>query len=138
MKRFSDRHLPRVVCGVNPLPLVDAAAVLLLVFLVLFLLPAGRSSPDSSGAQEKNAEPAVMARLSINRDLEFTLDDMPVPASELESTLRARTLAQPGLGVVVHTPGSLASRSLSMIMETLHRAGVAQVALDFPDAEPAP
>lgn len=136
MKRFSNRHLPRVVAGVSPLPLLDAAAVLLLVFLVVVFVPEG-GAPGGMAAAEKKAPP-VTARLGISRDLEITLDDAPVAASELEAKLRERVERTPALGIVVHTPGSLASRSLAMIMETLHRAGVRHVALDFPDAGAAP
>ncbi|HCN29694.1 MAG TPA: hypothetical protein DIT64_13310 [Verrucomicrobiales bacterium] len=135
MKRFSNRHLPRMIAGVSPMPLLDAAAVLLLVFLVLMVLPEKGVSITAAAAQPAET-PSHVARLAINRDLEFSLDGAPVAAAELEQALRARVEKQPGLGVVVNLPGNFASRSLSMIMETLRRVGVSRTALEYPDAAP--
>ncbi len=126
MKRWSNRHQPRLITEISVTPLLDLVFVLLLVFMVaapLMNQDASVSLPVSQSAGPSDV-PTDVVRLTLNRDHALTLDGTSTSREELVDRIKAMLTTRPSLGVVVEIHRDLPVQTLVDLMDGLTAAGV--------------
>jgi biopolymer transport protein TolR len=126
MKRWTNRHQPRLITEISVTPLLDLVFVLLLVFMVaapLMNQDASISLPVSESAGPADV-PTEVVRLTLNRENVLTLDGLSATRDELVDRLKTLLATRPSLGVVVEIHRDLPVQTLVDLMDGLTAAGV--------------
>jgi biopolymer transport protein ExbD len=126
MKRWSNRHQPRLITEISVTPLLDLVFVLLLVFMVaapLMNQDASVSVPVSQSAGPSDV-PTDVVRLTLNRENVLALDGTGISREELVDRIKAMLTTRPSLGVVVEIHRDLPVQTLVDLMDGLTAAGV--------------
>ncbi len=139
MKRISNQRLPGYVTQVGLTPLLDLVLILLLVFMVAVpLLKKDKKGPLSASAPERPPEPSSIVDLVIAADQTTILAGEKLSSEAIVPAVRKRLVTEPDLGILVRVPESMSARQLTLIMDTLQRAGLRHTRVEMLPSVPKP
>ena len=129
MRRYSDKQPLSTLSEINVTPLLDLAFVLLIIFMIT--TPLMENSMDlvvpSSEAANKEVDPKKVQILSIDRNEVLKLNDVAMPATEIEQRLATLRRDDPQAAVVVRPHRDLPVQQFINVMDLVQRAGVMKV-----------
>ena len=129
MRRYSDKQPLSTLSEINVTPLLDLAFVLLIIFMIT--TPLMENSMDlvvpSSQAANKEVDPQKVQILSIDRNEVLKLNDVAMPATEIEQRLAMLRREEPQAAVVVRPHRDLPVQQFINVMDLVQRAGVMKV-----------
>jgi biopolymer transport protein ExbD len=114
---------------INVTPFIDVMLVLLVIFMVaapLAVVHMPLDLPVSHGAPSPPTEPVV---LSVQRDLQLSVDDRPVARAQLAAALSSVTHGYIGTRIYLRADESVRYGDLIGVMDLLRAAGYLKVAL---------
>jgi len=114
---------------INVTPFIDVMLVLLVIFMVaapLAVVHMPLDLPQSHSAASQPTEPVV---LSVQRNLQLSVNDMPVPRPQIAATLVRVTHGDLNTRIYVRADESLRYGDLIGVMDLLRAAGYQKVAL---------
>jgi len=118
---------------INVTPLVDVMLVLLIIFMITapMLNNAGVDVdlPKEEAPPLENPEEQLL--LSIDRDLNYYINDNQFTGEELRSKLGAIAKANPDQPVFLRADGSVPYREIAKLMAAAKKAGMPRVGLVF-------
>ena len=129
MKRFSNKHLPRMVSDIQVTPLLDLMLLLLLTVVVLVPILQGGTEDAALAEWSALSSPDKTIELLVSEDLSLNLAGNRIEAKDMIEDLKQRLIAEPLLGVVARVPPTLLAPRLLEIMQALHAAGVKRTAV---------
>lgn len=137
MRRYSDKQPLSTLSEINVTPLLDLAFVLLIIFMIT--TPLMENSMDlivpSSEAANKEVDPKKVQILSIDRNKVVKLNDVELPALEIEQRLASLRRDDPRAAVVVRPHRDLPVQQFIDVMDLVQRAGVMKVGVMTRPAE---
>ena len=129
MRRYSDKQPLSTLSEINVTPLLDLAFVLLIIFMIT--TPLMENSMDlvvpSSEAANKEVDPKKVQILSIDRNEVLKLNEVAMPANEVEQRLATLRREDPQAAVVVRPHRDLPVQQFIDVMDLVQRAGVMKV-----------
>jgi biopolymer transport protein ExbD len=129
MRRYSDKQPLSTLSEINVTPLLDLAFVLLIIFMIT--TPLMENSMDlvvpSSEAANKEVDPQKVQILSIDRNEVLKLNDVVMPATEVEQRLATLRREDPQAAVVVRAHRDLPVQQFIEVMDLVQRVGVMKV-----------
>jgi biopolymer transport protein ExbD len=129
MRRYSDKQPLSTLSEINVTPLLDLAFVLLIIFMIT--TPLMENSMDlvvpSSEAANKEVDPKKVQILSIDRNEVLKLNEVAMPATEVEQRLATLRREDPQAAVVVRPHRDLPVQQFIDVMDLVQRAGVMKV-----------
>jgi biopolymer transport protein ExbD len=129
MRRYSDKQPLSTLSEINVTPLLDLAFVLLIIFMIT--TPLMENSMDlvvpSSEAANKEVDPKKVQVLSIDRNEVLKLNEVAMPATEVEQRLATLRREDPQAAVVVRPHRDLPLQQFIDVMDLVQRAGVMKV-----------
>lgn len=129
MRRYSDKQPLSTLSEINVTPLLDLAFVLLIIFMIT--TPLMENSMDlvvpSSEAANKEVDPKKVQILSIDRNEVLKLNEVAMPATEVEQRLATLRREDPQAAVVVRPHRDLPVQQFIDVMDIVQRAGVMKV-----------
>lgn len=140
MKRYSNRHLPRLITEISLAPLVDLVLVLMFVFVLA--APLLKNEPSLLSARGMRPQPAAApapqssVRLFVFKDGSVTLDGAMLPRTNLPSALKELAAKRPEVGVELRMHRALDMQQLAEMMDMLKEAGVNRTAIATHADEP--
>jgi biopolymer transport protein TolR len=121
------------MADINVTPLVDVMLVLLIIFMITapMLNQGVEIDLPKEDAQPLTADTEEQLILSIDRDLNYFINESEFEASDLPTKLRAIAVANPGRPVFVQADGSVPYREVARLLAAAKRAGLPRVGMVF-------
>jgi len=129
MRRYSERHSLHTLSELNVTPLLDLAFVLLIIFIITTPLMDNKmdvSLPGSNAAQNA-VDPSSVQTVTLHRDEQITLNNVPVDLPGLASELERLHNERPEIAVLIRSDKSLPVQKLVDIMNAVQRAKISKV-----------
>jgi biopolymer transport protein ExbD len=125
------RNLDELVASheINVTPFIDVMLVLLIIFMVAAPLAVVHLPVDLPVSHAAPSPPTEPVELSLQRDLQLSLNDMPVPRAQLPTTLARVTHGDHDARIFVRADESVRYGDLMSVMDLLRDAGYSKVAL---------
>ena len=129
MRRYSERHSLHTLSELNVTPLLDLAFVLLIIFIITTPLMDNKmdvSLPGSNAAQNA-VDPSSVQTVTLHRDEQITLNNVPVDLAGLAGELERLHNERPEIAVLIRSDKSLPVQKLVDIMNAVQRANISKV-----------
>jgi biopolymer transport protein ExbD len=125
----NDHENEELITGINIIPLVDIALVLLIIFMVtttIILSPSIRMDLPRA----RTAEPSPLTRLTVSVEKEggFFLNGNAVTEEGLREEFRERALESPAPQVVINADRAVPHGVVIRIMDLAREAGLTRIA----------
>ncbi len=114
---------------INVTPFIDVMLVLLVIFMVAAPLAVVHMPVDLPVSHAAPSPPSEPVMLIVQRDLQLSLNDMPVARAQLTSALARTTHGNPETRIFVRADESVRYGDLMGVMDLLRAAGYDKVAL---------
>jgi len=118
---------------INVTPLVDVMLVLLIIFMITapMLNQGVEIDLPKEDAQPLTADAEEQMILSIDRDLNYFINESKFDANEMPKKLRAIADANPNKPVFVRADGEVPYREVARLLAAAKRAGMPRVGMVF-------
>ena len=131
MRRYSQRQGLSTLSEINVTPLLDLAFVLLIIFMIT--TPLIENSMNliipSSGVANTPVNASQVQTISIDRNEALRLNNKPIDAETLATSLAQLKHSNPDLAVVIRPDRELPVQKLIALMDALQRARVTKVGI---------
>jgi biopolymer transport protein ExbD len=126
-KRISDELV--ATHEINVTPFIDVMLVLLVIFMVAAPLAVVHMPLDLPVAHTAASAPTEPVVLSVQRNLQLSLNDMPVERSQVTAVLARVTHADLSTRIYLRADENVRYGDLISVMDLLRAAGYVKVAL---------
>lgn len=125
------RNLDELVAShdINVTPFIDVMLVLLVIFMVAAPLAVVHMPLDLPVSHAAPSPPTEPVTLSLQRNLQLSLNDMPVERTQLSAALARATQGDLTARIFVRADESVRYGDLMSVMDLLRDAGYVKVAL---------
>jgi len=129
MRRFSQKHGFSTLSEINVTPLLDLAFVLLIIFIIT--TPLMDKSVDlilpSNKAASNAVNPDSVQTISINREGNIKLNNVPMALDQLSLRLSMIKQSRPEAAVVIRSHKELPVQKLVDVMDAVQHAQITKV-----------
>lgn len=127
----------REISEINMTPLIDLTFLLLITFIITMPMVEQGIPINLPKGHAQDMDQTKSRIITLDNEGRLYLDNVSIPAGQLGEQIKALTVSEPDLTVMVRADEKLAYGKVVEVMRILHDANVTRLALvTTPDAKP--